>query len=472
MKEIDIKEFIENNYESLNFLLDALKSGVWITDSKGKVILVNKSSQDRGGLKKEELVGKTMEELIEVGYILDNSSVINVMKSKREESVVQNLGDGTSTYVTGVPFFHRGNLSAIVCTEKNVTDTVRLKELLKEQVGLNESYRSKIEELEIQEHKESKSSISLNTNMYDLMDLVKKTAKLEATTLIIGESGTGKEVVANEIYENSARKGKPFVKINCAAIPENLMESEFFGYEKGAFTGASDSGSAGYFELANGGTIFLDEIGDLPLHMQPKLLRVLQEKEIRRIGGRKTIPVDVRILAATNIDLQDAIKSGRFREDLYYRLNIVLIELPPLRERVEDIKSLTYHFIETFNKEYNLYKTIEPSAVNLLEEYKWPGNVRELKNIIERLIVNSQTDRITLFHVMRQLGKGAENRSLINEIYQSKSLSEITDEFEKAILLECLRSEKSITRIAKTLKVDKSTVSRKLKKHKIDVEDI
>ncbi|MEJ2544368.1 MAG: sigma 54-interacting transcriptional regulator, partial [Calditrichaceae bacterium] len=221
----------------------------------------------------------------------------------------------------------------------------------------------------------------------ELFKLVKDVAATNTTVLIRGESGTGKELIANAIHYNSPRVKRPFVKVNCGVLAESLLESELFGHVRGAFTGAIKD-KIGRFELANGGTLFLDEIGDISLNMQLKLLRVLQEGEFERVGGTETLKVDVRIIAATNKDLEKAMEEGKFRQDLYYRLNVIPIEVPPLRERKEDIKYLIYYFMEKFNKIYGKNITeIDPKALSLMENYQYPGNIRELENLIERIIV-------------------------------------------------------------------------------------
>jgi DNA-binding NtrC family response regulator len=228
--------------------------------------------------------------------------------------------------------------------------------------------------------------------MQDILEMVKKVAQTQATILIQGESGTGKEVVAHAIVENSARANKPFVKINCAAVPETLLESEFFGHEKGAFTGAV-ARREGRFETANGGTLMLDEIGEIPMSLQVKLLRVLQEREFERVGGNKTVRVDVRLIASTNRDLQDAVRQGTFREDLYYRLNVIPIALPPLRLRGTDLDDLVDYFVSHFARKHGkTIKGVSPRAMERLRAYRWPGNVRELQNTLERAVIMANAD--------------------------------------------------------------------------------
>jgi transcriptional regulator with PAS, ATPase and Fis domain len=301
--------------------------------------------------------------------------------------------------------------------------------------------------------------------MRTVVEKALRVARLDTTVLLTGESGTGKELVANLIYKNSERTGKPFIKINCAAIPENLLESEFFGYEKGSFSGANKDGKAGIFELVNGGTIFLDEIGDLPIMLQSKLLRVIQEKEIRRIGGNVNIPIDVRIITATNLDLAKAVEEGRFREDLFYRLNVVPIVIPPLRERKDDIEKLTIHFVEKFNKKFKMNKQISPEAISILQSYDWPGNVRELRNVLERIFVAYDGRMISKSQVENQLPIRKQDPENIKGKYTG-TLDQIMDAYEKELLISLLNKHRPVD-VANLLGVNKSTISRKIRKHNI-----
>ena len=322
-------EFLKENYSAIGDFIKYIKSGIWITDSKGKVIMVNEESLKTGGLKREDVIGKTTEELLEMGYILDDSSVLKAILSGKEESIVQRTGEGSMLVATSVPVFHEGELDIIICTEMDITDVIKLKALLDKQKSIAQKYKSEIMRIKNQLNTDSDEIVSYNLEMIRIKEMAIKIGAMDATVVITGESGTGKEVVANLIQKNSKRADKAFIKVNCAAIPETLFESEFFGYEKGTFTGANVNGKMGIFEMANGGTLFLDEIGELPLAMQSKVLRVLQEKEVRRIGGEENKPVDVRIIAATNRNLKKEMEKGNFRSDLYYRLFVVPIIIPP-----------------------------------------------------------------------------------------------------------------------------------------------
>lgn len=293
--------------------------------------------------------------------------------------------------------------------------------------------------------------------------LAKKVSDVPSGILLYGETGVGKEVIANLIHQCNNEKDTPFIKLNCGAIPENLIESELFGYEKGAYTGANIKGKTGFIQLAHKGVLFLDEIGELPLSSQVKLLRVLQEKKIVKLGGTQEIDVDVQVIAATNRDLSVEIKKGNFRSDLYYRLNVIPISIPPLRERKEDIIPLITYFNDKFNKQYDRNHHFSAKALDLLKAYDWPGNVRELQNVIERLIVTAETQTIGEKDLPISVNRN-QNPIQVNSIIPLKIAIETTERR----LLELASSKYSTTvEISKALSIDQSTVSRKLKKYNI-----
>jgi two-component system, NtrC family, nitrogen regulation response regulator NtrX len=300
----------------------------------------------------------------------------------------------------------------------------------------------------------------------NIQQMVRSVAPTNGRVLIRGESGTGKELVARAIHGQSSRRDRPFVEVNCAAIPEDLIESELFGHEKGSFTGATAK-RRGKFELADGGTLFLDEVGDMSLRTQAKVLRVLEEQRFERVGGIESIEVDVRVLAASNKDLVQAIQAGKFREDLYYRLNVVPLYVPPLRERRGDVTLLVSHFLREFCGEYGKReKVMSGEAMKALTNYHWPGNVRELKNLIERLIIMVPSDRIELFDVESSLGPSVSVPGGIGMEgpLGEDSLREAMDQFEKAFILERLRENNwNISRTAEKMGVERSNLHRKLK---------
>lgn len=306
--------------------------------------------------------------------------------------------------------------------------------------------------------------------MKKILSLALHIAKFDSTVLIQGESGVGKGVVSKLIHVNSHRRNKSFIKIDCSSIPENLLESELFGYVRGAFTGADKDGKIGLIELANEGTLFLDEIGELPLNLQVKLLRVIQDKEFYKIGGKKPIPVDIRIIAATNKILKNMVEHKQFRKDLYYRLNVLPINIPPLRERKEDIRPLIIYKLESFNKKYVLEKSIEPEALKYLLDYYWPGNVRELENIVERIIITSKERIICLEDLPFEIINYNTTIRANNMIENINSYKNTMDNFEKELLLNVKSRCKSTIEMSDILKLDPSTIRRKFYKHKIEID--
>lgn len=299
--------------------------------------------------------------------------------------------------------------------------------------------------------------------MRRIYDLTEKICNFNATVLITGESGVGKELVARSLHDKSLmRKDKKFVAVNCGAIPETLLESELFGYVEGAFTGAVKGGKAGLFEVANGGTVFLDEVGELSLDLQVKLLRALESRTITRVGSSEEIHLDINVVAATNRDLEKAVADGIFRDDLYYRLNVISIEIPPLRERKDEIAPLALKFVKQYNKQYGIDKKLKYEVIRELEEYDWPGNIRQLKNVIERMVVVSDGDYIEIPD-LPWLDSEQHSESYNEQL----SLQGQLNEFEREILKKAKEKYGSSRAIGKALKVDQSTIVRKLNKYKL-----
>ena len=460
------KKFINVNYEKLLDILNCLQVGVYITDSEGNTLFLNDESCKTGGLMRDEVLGKNMRELKKCGFVEESVS-LRVLDSGQKEEIIQNLGDGDKVYVTGMPLYTGDNIDVVVCTERNITETLTLKELLAEKDKERDKIKEEVEYLKRRDITMWGNMIAEDEESKQLAEKAIRVAKLDATVLLTGESGTGKEVYANFIYQNSSRVGKPFVKVNCAAIPENLMESELFGYEKGAFTGADRNGKMGLFEMANHGTLFLDEIGDLPIHMQSKLLRAIQEREIMRVGGDRAISVDIRLIAATNQDLKAAVAKGTFRGDLYYRLNVMPIELAPLKGRKKDIKALANYFVKAFNKDYKLNKTISDEAIKVLQKFDWPGNIRELENIMERIMISFDGEVITKSQVERVIGIPADSDVDLSQI-EGKSMTELLEDYEKLILKSMLSEHKKASEVGRLLKMNKSTLSRRISKYGLD----
>ena len=331
-----------NMLKELRLILDCIQDGVFITDGEGKILALNQASLDLCLYKEEDLVGKTMQELIDK-KMFEDSVCLQAIKERTTVSRIQKGITGQYDILsTATPYFKDGEIFLIILTERDITDLTNLEATL---ISLNERYEQEVQYYKAQTTTFSEI-ISKSSSMKELLQIALRIAATDATALIQGESGTGKSLIAKFIFKNSSRNKKPFIEINCGAIPENLLESELFGYEKGAFTGANEKGKAGLFELANGGTLFLDEIASMPLHLQVKILRAIQEKEIMRVGGSSYIPIDIRIISATNTNLLDAVKNGTFRKDLYYRLNVCQLEISIHSGTEEKISN---HFVSIFS---------------------------------------------------------------------------------------------------------------------------
>ena len=397
---------------------------------------------------------------------MDESSVLKAIESGEECRMIQKLADGGSLYVTAVPYIRDGDVELVICTERDVTETKILENLLSETKTLSERQAKELEYLRANSEARRPKIIAKSNSMKRILNTVRRIAQLDTTVLISGESGVGKEVIANYIFNMSNRDDKPFVKINCAAIPDNLLESELFGYEKGAFTGADTKGKAGLFEIANEGTLFLDEITEIPLKLQAKFLRALQEREFMRIGGKESIKVNVRIIAATNRNLKEEVEQGNFREDLYYRLNVVPLEIPPLRDRKEDIEALAAHFVDEFSEEYGISKVISAEAMTELTHAYWHGNIRELRNMIERLVVSYDGEYITARQVKNLLFSAQKGmtRAVAGE---NVTLSQLMDEYEREILMTYLEQYQTAAEVARTAACRQVYHREKIKKYDI-----
>lgn len=395
------------------------------------------------------------------GDVSPNTPACLQAVEKRREVLLFTQGtDGSHSMVRSTPVFDDAKEIVLVVTViQNITRVADWQALLDRERRKNELIQSELSYL--RENQASSKLIGMSKEIISLRKLITTVARSDASILITGESGVGKEVVAKEIYRQSYRKDGPFISVNCAAIPENLLESELFGYEKGAFTGAYKS-KAGLFEMANGGTIFLDEIGEFPLHLQPKLLRILQEREFRRVGGTDSISMDVRVIAATNRNLMEQVAAGKFRSDLFYRLNVIPIQIPPLRARREDISLLASSFLEIFNQKYQTSKYFLSQAMVLLEQQPWPGNVRELENVVERLVVITNGNAITPRQVSLLLN-GYMNGDVVEDESVSFTLKAAVDELERKMITEALKTFKSTYKAAKSLGVSQSTLVRKAK---------
>lgn len=446
------------NYDEFLLAIEHAYEGFLLSDIEGRIFYANKAVETISGFPLCNIVGKTPKELEQEGLIISQS--MKILK-KDPLTISQTLSTNREVFITSKPVYdHRGK---VVCYIANYRELSTLNELHKEhhkQVDIN---YSELQQLRAQLLK-TEDWIGNSYSMKLLKEKVTKVAKTEAIVLIVGETGVGKEVISKNIHKISNRNSSPYIQINCGAIPENLIEAELFGYEKGAFTGAT-SPKLGLLEVANGGTVLLDEIGEMPLHLQVKLLRVIQSKEITRVGGTKAKKLDVRFLAATNRDLKELVQQGKFREDLYYRLNVIPITIPPLRERKEDILALSNHFLNKFNAKYSREKTLSSEAQELIMEYKWPGNVRQLENTIEHLVIITEKDIILPNDLPKEITKTSTYDFTVEEIIPLKKLREATEtKMIKLALSQC----KSIREAAKLLEVDHSTLVKKIQRFHIN----
>ncbi|MDD3704981.1 MAG: sigma 54-interacting transcriptional regulator [Clostridiaceae bacterium] len=455
-----------NNFQ---YFIDCIMDGITIMGSDGTILMLNQVSVDNCPYTKEELIDKNVLELIAKG-MFDSAETVcfEVVRTGMPFSLMQkNATQKCDLLVTGIPYFEEGKLTKVILTERDITELNDLKDAIAREARKQKHFENEIAYYRAKNLLQG-DMISQSSCMVELLNTVVKVAPLDITVSIQGECGTGKSLLARLIYEHSSRSKGPFIEISCAAIPENLLESELFGYEKGAFTGALAQGKVGLFELANGGTLFLDEIGILPLHLQTKILRAIQEKEIMRVGGTKYIPVDARIITATNINLEEAVRQGTFRQDLFYRINVVPLVLPPLRNRKECIRPLCEHFLSRLNKKYNRNVSFQASAWKLLYRYKWPGNVRELENMMERILIISDSDIISADQIAPLFPESELDMLAYNNSYPV-DLKEEIDAFEKKLLKSKLPFFKSIEELSQALNVDRSTISRKLKKFDLKI---
>lgn len=442
--------------DELNSVIQSSFDGIMETDAKGNVLILNDAYVRITGISRAELMGKNEIDLIRDGYY-DCSVSLMVIEKGATVTIEQKLKTGKKLLVTGNPVFNeRGELIRIITNVRDLTELEQLRQDMEQAQELSRHYQEELRKIRISQESDF---VAESQQSKDIVDLIMRVCQVDTTVLIQGESGVGKEIVVQELHRQSPRCNQPFIKINCAAIPESLLESELFGYDAGAFTGASKKGKMGIFELANKGTLFLDEVGDIPSHIQVKLLRVLQEGEFTRVGGSKPIKVDVRVIAATNRDLNQMVLDGTFREDLYYRLNVIPIYIAPLRERKEEIAPLVRHFLHMFNEKYGFTKTITASALGILMEYSWPGNIRELRNVIERAVVTSASSVIEDFSFLKVEPSAKEIKGPTG--YAPINLKGEIEEYEKQIISKYLDKYGSLRKTARYLNSNQSTLWRK-----------
>ncbi|MBI0579385.1 sigma 54-interacting transcriptional regulator [Neobacillus cucumis] len=455
----------------LETLVKTSNNNITITDEKGVILYTNSEHWTVYEDGPKEYIGKSIFELQELG-ILTPSITAKVLTEQKPIQIMQNTKKGKIIMSTAYPIYNdKGEIIRVISYALDRTEISSLQAQYEQLERKLKEYQIEMEELKGRE-----DILYRSKEMQQIAKTIQRVAPTDATVLMLGESGVGKSMLARKLHTYSNRHKKPFIEVNCTTIPASLFESEMFGYESGSFTGAQKNGKPGLIEQAHEGTLFLDEIGELPLSIQAKLLKVLQEKKFIRVGGTKERHVDFRLVTATNKNLEEMVQKGEFRLDLFYRLHVIPLSIPALRDRKEDISLLINHYIELMNKKYKTAKKLHPSVFEKLLNYKWPGNVRELENLLERLVLTTEEPIIRQHSLPTSiLGEGStheEDISLIeNLITEETNLKTVLDLVEKWMLEKAQKQCKSTYEIAKYLGISQPSVIRKLKKHKEELDN-
>ncbi|MFO7765960.1 MAG: sigma 54-interacting transcriptional regulator [Pelovirga sp.] len=448
----------------LDTIIDSSSDGLFVCDTEANVIRMNPASEKIHKTSANTIVGRNMRALIAEGFI-DRSAALEASRNRQRVTLLQNKGGHKLISIATPVFDENGELIRVVVSERDITEIDELQRELEKQEAIKNGLRDQMLAMQ-QAELDSHQIIARSPLMIRAVQQAMRVAKADSSVFILGESGVGKGLIAQLIHTHSARARQPLIKINCGAIPESLIEAELFGYEKGAFTGALASGKPGQFELADGGTLFLDEIAELPLSSQVKLLRFLEDGKITRLGDTKGRTLDVRVLAATHQNMEEMVEQGRFRLDLYYRLNVIPIQIPAVRERPECIPPLIHHYIEEFSSRSAVKKRLARTALDALCAYSFPGNVRELMNICERLVVMAETDIIGLEDLPGQIGnRAAEAAQPVEQVPPGLTLQQALDRVERRMFERAKGLMNNQHEIARSLGINQSTVARKLKKH-------
>jgi PAS domain S-box-containing protein len=456
--------------------------GIAILDGDGVFLEINAAYERMTGIPRDQWIGRRIEEMQKLPGVPKNSATLQALRGDRPASTLVNVRGGELVLITASPHHGPdGTVRNVILNMRNITQLNALKHQLERERG-----SAKLADLERARRSWLRSRLAeaglddlvfASPVMEDLLQTAAEIADVDSTVLLDGETGTGKGVLAKFLHRLSRRAAKPFVEVNCGALPESLVESELFGHEAGAFTGSLRTGKKGQFELANGGTIFLDEIGELPLASQAKLLQVLDDKEVRPLGGTSSRKLDVRVICATNRNLHELVAAGRFREDLLYRIEVIPLHLPPLRERPEDKKALLYAFLDHVNRKVGRDKVLSLEVVAALSSYDFPGNVRELRNLVERLVMTTRTEEIGVEHLPAPLQALASGPGAVaaREALVEESLAEVVDyrarvdRLERQMLGHFAKTCRSTYEIAERTGLTQSAVVRKLKKHGISL---
>lgn len=456
----ELESFKRLNQE-LDAIIESSYDGLYITNGQSKTLRINQAYERITGIRKAEVLGKRTDELVSNGFF-EPSVTLEVLKEKRPITIMQHIKGGKTVLVTGNPIFDlQDRVIRVVTNVRDLTELNLLKTQLEESKQLTRRYQEQLNEHQYLSEA-GRELVIKSEAMRLVFQKALKMSRVDSAVLITGESGVGKDLLARFIHKSGSRKEYGFVKINCGAIPENLLESELFGYEKGAFTGARGEGKAGLLEMGQGGTVFLDEIADLPLYLQVKVLSAIEDKEITRLGSTQPKQIDFRLIAATNRDLLAMVQNGSFRKDLYFRLSTLPLTIPALRERTEDIVPLINHFLKKFNQAHGIKKTFTQEVFALFTHYPFPGNVRELMNLVEQLVVMTDGQSIT----REDLPPGLKDSGFsIPVSTRGKNLKMTRAVMEKGLIQEALKEHKTLVKVARSLGVNQSTISRKIKQY-------
>ncbi len=458
------------SYRRLNRQLETIfkasSDGIWVCDATGKVINVNEASERLNGITARDVIGKRIVDLLEMG-LFDRSVTVEVLETRRQVTVMQYIQKtGRHLLSTGTPVFdEQGEISLVVVNERDMTQLNAIRAQLEQTHMVTEKIKDELAELSMLELKDQEI-VAESEPMRQVLRVALKLANIDASNiLILGESGVGKGLLAKFIHKSSKRSKKPFIQINCAALPESLLEAELFGYERGAFTGAREKGKVGLFELAHEGTLFLDEIGELPLALQAKLLKYLDDQEVMRLGGVASKKIDCTIVAATNKNLDAEVAKRSFRQDLFYRLNTFTLRIPPLRARPEDIFDLVRVCLDKYNTAYGANKHLLPEGLEMLQAYAFPGNVRELKGLVKKAVVMSEARCLDEF-LARSIKAGRTADAPPDyRPGKGRSLAAELQSFERELLKKAARKGRTTRQIASELKISQTSVVRKLRKY-------
>lgn len=442
---------LQQSHLLLDYIIKYSFDEIFVTDASGDIIFISEKFKNMFGIETEEMLHQNVYTLEKAG-ILSPSVTGKVLRTQKNETIIQETAMGRKIVVSGYPIFdEKQKILGALSFSRDITELDYLKKSNDQVAKTMLLYEKEIEKMK---NNQMYASPIKNGKMGQVFHIVEKVSSLDVTVLLVGESGVGKNYFAQKIHQQSNRKNEPFIEVNCGAIPESLIESELFGYEEGAFTGARKGGKKGYFEAAGNGTIFLDEIAELPLNLQVNLLSVLQNRTIQRVGGQSMIHVNCRIICATNQDLQKLIAEKKFREDLYYRINVIKIDIPPLRERREEINRLVTNLLDEFNDKHRMNKELSSNLIAWINRQDWLGNIRELRNFIERILITSNDNFIDV----DQVGITPSNKDDL-------TLDQYIELMERDYIVRMFEKYPSSIKLAKKLGISQSTANRKINQY-------